>query len=522
MGLVRHGRRGCAARNGSGGCLIVAVTLVLCALPRAVMGAPLDKATYQPLVAAVHVHTTMSTGSLTLDQVAERARDLGIDAVVLSENFALRYEYGLPPLRGIFRATMPIPSVTARDVGDFLEAVEETQARHAEVLVVPGVEVAPHYFWTGSLLSGNLTMHNSQRNILVLGLNQAEDYAALPASGNVASYRFGWETVFNFSPALLLIPALGSLRAWRRQNESGGGGGPTRGRRRIAWTLIAAVMGGLLLVNAWPFSRPAYSSYDDQLGYRPYQALIDEAVRKGGLAVWSLPEARDRTVHSFGPLGIVTVRTDPHPEALVQTTGYTGFGGVYQDTRRVAEPGGVWDQLLSDSLRGRRSSYPVLYGEIAFHTPGQAGIELDQVVNVLWVREWSRAGVLEAMRAGRLYAVGQYRRDARMRLDEFRVEVGHGSALSGETVHVAGNTKVTVKVAVSMIGAEPRSVALSLIRSGQVVARHEGKTPLQYSYVDEARDEREPVFFRVAVTGAGEIVSNPIFVIPKRSGEGSL
>src|SRR5579884_4539432 len=56
-----------------------------------------------PLAAAVHVHSTASTGSLSMDALAERAERLGLDAVILTDNFALEYEYGLYPLDGVLR-----------------------------------------------------------------------------------------------------------------------------------------------------------------------------------------------------------------------------------------------------------------------------------------------------------------------------------------------------------------------------------------------------------------------------------
>ncbi len=37
----------------------------------------------RPLVAAFHVHSTAITGSLSLDQLAEQAEQLGLDAVIL-------------------------------------------------------------------------------------------------------------------------------------------------------------------------------------------------------------------------------------------------------------------------------------------------------------------------------------------------------------------------------------------------------------------------------------------------------
>ncbi|NJN70157.1 MAG: hypothetical protein HC801_07690 [Nitrospira sp.] len=116
-------------------------------------------------------------------------------------------------------------------------------------------------------------------------------------------------------------------------------------------------MGLGLTVNAWPIKMPMYDSYDANVGYRPYQDLIDKAVERGALVFWSMTEARDFSQHSFGPLGTVTIKTEPHPEALVLTRDYTGFGGLYQDVRRVVAPGSVWDQLLQSKMTtGKRHS----------------------------------------------------------------------------------------------------------------------------------------------------------------------
>ncbi|TLY45306.1 MAG: hypothetical protein E6K58_00200, partial [Nitrospirae bacterium] len=65
----------------------------------------------RPLVAALHVHSSVSTGGLSLEQVVEQAEKLGLDAVLLSDNFLLQYEYGIWPLRGVFRRTVALPSV---------------------------------------------------------------------------------------------------------------------------------------------------------------------------------------------------------------------------------------------------------------------------------------------------------------------------------------------------------------------------------------------------------------------------
>ena len=52
-----------------------------------------------PLLASVHVHSTASTGDMTVEALAARAEQLGLDVLLLTDNFSLRYEYGLWPLR---------------------------------------------------------------------------------------------------------------------------------------------------------------------------------------------------------------------------------------------------------------------------------------------------------------------------------------------------------------------------------------------------------------------------------------
>lgn len=464
----------------------------------------------RPLVAAVHVHSTMSTGTLTLDELAQRARELGIDAIVLSENFALRYEYGLPPLRGVLRATRTVPSVSGQRADRFLREVAAAQARHPDILFVPGVEVAPYYYWTGSLLAGDLTMHNSQRNLLVLGLTEAEDYRALPAAGNRASYRYGLGSWLNLAPLALLAPA---IWLWRRGRRRVAAGSPL-----LAATLAAATV--ILLLNAWPFGTPVFSPYDADLDYRPYQALIDAAQERGGLVFWSLPEARDHSQYSFGPLGSVTVRTEPHPEALSRTTGYTGFGGIYQDTRHVTEPGAGWDRALAEHLaRDGDRGFPVAIGEIAFHAPGEGNIYLHQVLNVLRVRDWSLRGAVEALRHGRLYAVGQFPPEGvALRLDELSLEheTDGRRAQAGDTLRLAGPAALGLRVRVRARDGEAVPISLRVIRSGQVVAATTGSTPLSFNHFEKIGKPVTPAYYRVEVKGRyAEILSNPIFVRPE-------
>ena len=169
---------------------------------------------YRPIPVALHVHSTWSSGNLSLEDLATLASARGIEAVLLADNHLQRFEYGLSPLRGLLRYRVDYPSVVSKGPEAFLQAVESANARRRDVLIVPGVEVIPQYFWTGSLWDGSLTMHNGQKNLLALGLYTPEDYWELPAVGNTAAAPW---SLWLLWPAFLVIPGIWLLRSTRRR-----------------------------------------------------------------------------------------------------------------------------------------------------------------------------------------------------------------------------------------------------------------------------------------------------------------
>jgi hypothetical protein len=466
----------------------------------------------EPLFAAVHVHSQYSTGRLSLEELAQEAERRGIQALVLSDNLVLRYEYGLFPFRGVIRRRIALPSVLENGLEAYLDDVKTVQARHPNVIMVPGVEVAPHYYWSGSVFDGNLTMHDSQKNLIVLGLTRAQDYLTLPVAGLPASQRYTGESVLSLSPVLLLVAAASLW--WRGRSDMPVMAGGTQ-RYRLA-SLVLGGIGAVLLLNAWPFVHSDINLYELRTDYRPYQRLIDTVLGLGGLAIWSLPEARDFNHHTVEPFGTITVKTDAYPEALILTKGYTAFGGLYEDTRHAIDPGGVWDHALQLYLSGERPVPPFMTGESAFHGSGPDKKELDTILTVMRVSERTPAGILEAIRTGRLYAVHRHRKEFGLRLDRFEVAVNAGSQIaeSGEILDPEGHRDVTVRVAVSATDRQAHLVSVSLIRSGVVVARVSGMTPLSQVIADLEIPSGQWHAYRLQVQGDGEIVSNPVFLGP--------
>ncbi len=451
-----------------------------------------------PLRVAIHVHSTASTGTLSLEALAARAEQQGLDGIVLSDNFSLEYEYGLQPLPGLLKKTVRYPSVLSYGIERYLEEIQSVQARHPQLVIVPGVEVAPYYYWTGSLRRGDLTMHDAQRNLLVLGLTKAEDYRALPALGNPASLTMNGASLANAAPLLLVVPA---LFLWK-----------PRRRTVAACCLVLAVA---TFVNAWPIGTPPFSSYESQLGYRPYQALVEVANQRGAVVLWSMTEARDLQTHTFGPLGTVTVRTDAHPEALAMTSGYAGFGGLYQDTRTVTAAGGLWDQVIQACREGAQSAVPAMIGEIAFHGLADKGKDLDRVVTTVFAKERSVAGLLSAIRSGHAYAAAEGDQRVMLTLDEFSLGCDCDQAPVGIGEHLAlpSGSHAVATVRLSARDGKPHPVTIRLIRSGEVIGMTNAETPVAYRVADAPPVPDGGAYYRLEVVGqSGELLTNPIYV----------
>src|SRR5207245_10662565 len=93
--------------------------------------------------------------------------------------------------------------------------VAEARRRNPRVLLIAGVEVVPHYYWTGSPLALDMTVHNTQKNLLVFGL-ATEPLESLPVTGTMAAGEFAWTAALDLVPVLLLVPGALLLVSQRR------------------------------------------------------------------------------------------------------------------------------------------------------------------------------------------------------------------------------------------------------------------------------------------------------------------
>ncbi len=145
---------------------------------------PKDADGYIKARCVIHVHTTISSGYLTFEEYVRLAKEKDIDAVIITDNASYRYEYGLWPLRRILKKVVERGSILKYGPRKYLEDVEKANKVFKDVLIIDGAQVNPFYFWTGSPFKGNLTLHNRNKDMLVVGLGDAEGYKNLPLVAN--------------------------------------------------------------------------------------------------------------------------------------------------------------------------------------------------------------------------------------------------------------------------------------------------------------------------------------------------
>ena len=491
------------------------------------------------LVAAVHVHSRASSGSLALAELAELARAAGVDALVMSENLGYRFRYAPRWLRPFVHARVAGPTLERYGIERYLGELEQARAASPDVTLVAGVEVPPYYYWTGSLLSGDLTLHDMQRNVLVLP--PAGDTAAaarllrdLPAVGNDNLRRHGPASLAQVLPGLLLLLGAG-YGLYRRP--------PRTTRRRLGLCLATALIGAALLAVNFPFSVSPLQPYDAQAGADTAQRLFEHVRAGGGLAFWSMPEAVDDRERSVGPVR-VRLLTHPYPEALTRTRGYSGFGGVYADTVTAWEPGGVWDDALRAFQAGERAAPPWLLGESAYHWPDHAGKQLDDVLTVLQTGGDAPADLLAAMAAGRMYALRRELGSADLRLAELALlaiageppaataadaDGGAGGAAAEDlqadgravarlgdtlTLPASGAVGFDLVLQVDDLAAVGTEVVVDVVRNGVLLRRIEATTPVRRRWREGLADGEPAAYYRVIARARrpAYLVSNPLFV----------
>ncbi len=308
------------------------------------------KTELKPYRGIIHVHSTFSSGELTPAEIVTKAKSAGIQIVVFTDHEFVRGEWGPPPFRNLFGISRDFrPSVLKIGVDTYFNTIEKLQRDNPDMVLIPGIEVAPFSYVTGNPVFGEMNVHDWRRHLLLVGMGR-DAVKKLPVPGNELSTRYFRHlvpgTLFFLVPAFLAI-ALLPFRGWARWIGSA--------------VIVIGVMGA---IDAHPFKSTPFSPYLGPQGARPYQEIINYTEANGGFALWAhqgslLKNQKTR----FGRL-----KTRPHAHMLNETVVYLGFDAVYEDHFTASKPGKEWDKNLVGYLSAIRPKPIWGYGGLDFHS----------------------------------------------------------------------------------------------------------------------------------------------------------
>lgn len=334
---------------------------------------------------AMQISSTVSDGKDSLRDIVATVRKSGIKVVILTERDLMKWEYGLWPLRNLIKKTVEGRSLLKYGAARYLRDVGQVQAENPDMLIIPGVESAPYYYWAGNPFSGGFTITDWHRHILSFGFSSARDYERLPVIGNFRGLSLPFHVAAVLPFILCLLSAclvLGRFPVVIR-----------------ALGVAAFIIGILMIMNGFCVGQK-FDQYCGDLGIRPYQDYVDYTRSRGALTFWAHPEAENS-----GRDGVVSIATRDYSDLLARVDAYTGFCVFYEGYAKVGVPGGIWDRTLVDYCNGRRS-YPVWAAAgLAVDAGGGLEANLRDVRTVVMTAAFTQEAVLEAMRSGKMYAV---------------------------------------------------------------------------------------------------------------------
>lgn len=451
----------------------------------------------------IHVHSDVSSGEYSFDELASIARNYGVDAVFLTDNHWLGFQYGLPRLEQVAWVSKKLPSVLTYGPRRFLKEVAKTNRRQDEVLLIPGIEVIPRYYWAGSPLRGDLTNWNMQRNLMILGVDDPAFIRDLPVAAGYVDRRDSVSVFFSRLVVIWLALAF-SLAAWWPKAKAYWRHRSLR-MARGEFILLVLLPSALLVMLFNVFENgKAHDIYGRKVGVDAEQRVIDAAADRQYFCYWAHPEADD--ANRYGP---VRIRSNPYPDMLRRTRNYTAFAALYEQDNQLYLAGHEWDQVLLDYIRGVRGYPSWALGEMLYHYEGHAGKKMPNVETVIWADHKTQPELLNSLKRGRFYSRRRSDKNALI-LNEF--SINESKADTAWVKHEHGS--VSLRIAVAAEQPMDESVTLTVVKNGEVLYESQVSPPELVTVNDKVDTGAELSYYRVYLRGAYplQLVSNPLFV----------
>ncbi len=463
------------------------------------------------------INTEISAGEKSLSEIVKKAKEAKVDFLVVSDQFIVRCEYGILPFKNLLRISKEKKSVKKYGIENYLKLIREIDEAEPSVVLIPGVDVAPHYHWQYAPSDGALECRQFSQQLTIFGDIDEKFLRNLPVIHNTSWNTNPISILRKMSPLLLILISLLLLR--RKAYYDDKQGNKYYKSNKIQKILASAIFATSILwvLDNKPFTVDhgfdPYSNYEN----RPFQALITSAkIAKGdkiGIS-WSSPEAKSET-----EIKGVKLITEKYHNVITDTFAYDAFAGIYGDSRTAHLPGREWDKALGQYCGGERKNPPFIFGELDYHKDYE-GIPFDYIKTVVLLGKdetVSAENIRSAMLLGHSYAVIRSGENEII-LDDFHIRNRKGDiAFSGDTLTLLDdNDDITVFIDGHFSQGKTDAARLALIFNGKEILSEKisgQKFQKEISIPKEKLSKTGYLRFSAMSDNAGEILSNPIFFI---------
>ncbi|MEK7845987.1 MAG: hypothetical protein AAB257_03385, partial [Nitrospinota bacterium] len=109
----------------------------------------IEQTSYIQVPAATDLRTRFSDGRHSVEELVKMAKERGIEILIINDHHVYSLEYGIWPFEKIIKKKVEDSSVLKNGIESYLEEVEMISNKYPEIIIIPGLESSPFYYWTG-------------------------------------------------------------------------------------------------------------------------------------------------------------------------------------------------------------------------------------------------------------------------------------------------------------------------------------------------------------------------------------
>ena len=463
---------------------------------------------YVRLKAGIHFDSQVSGGKYSLEELAYIIGNSDLDVAIITDHDNMEVKYGPSFFRNAFHFKVARNSVTKLGFNTYIDKINGLNEFYSDVEIIPGIEAVPYYSWQGHISSGNLTLKNWHRHLLVFGFDDVLTFKNLPSIKkgfpltNSVLTNLGKNFFYYVFILLIFTLTLYVLLLILK-------------RQQISFTkIILLLIFFYLIIVEFPYIKSNISPYEPSSSKTAYQTFIDYVNQNNGLVYWAHPESEysaDITLPIPFLEQAIQVDTDQYTDLVYSTQNHDGFAVFWEGIKILGKPAGIWDLSLKEYINGERNQPLFVLGELDFEETNDLSL-INETNTFIFAKNPSRKAIFDAFRQGRMYTTRSFLGN-KLTLSDFTAYnlKDETSAFIGETLTVKKDP-VAIHIKAEALNFD-QAQTLTLYRNEIPIKEFSFKDSLDEWVVDKNYPENKNFFYKLY--GGKDwinLVTNPIFV----------